>query len=240
MKTLILLAFIFLPLSFFGQQTKMIKDKKNQETYYVLKSDKSIRHGSYKKFGCGDQVVMEGYYKNGLKDSVWNEYLSYGNYTEGKRVGIWEFYFNGEIDQKYDYTNDELLFYKDDSTRNIEYNIIIGYDTLKSKLDRPPLYIGGSASLIQELLMGNEFEYPKEARKNRVSGVVITTLTIDTNGVASNHRVIKGIGSGCDEVALNNVKELPDNWLPAILDGQKVTVEMDFPTTFELIDKKKK
>jgi hypothetical protein len=195
MKTLFLLAFIILPLSFFGQEIKKIKNKKNNEVYFVLKSDKAIRHGPYHKFGCGEQVYVEGYYRNGLKDSIWREYQSHGNYKEGKRDGIWVFYYgNGEIEQKYDFTNDSLLYYMiNDSLRNKEYKIIIGSDTMWSKLDRPPLYIGGQVSIVQKLLLDKSFRYPKVPRKSRVSGQVATALTIDTNGVALNHRVTKSI-----------------------------------------------
>ena len=150
MKIVIILISIVLPFSGIGQQTKKINNKKSKEVYYVLKTDKTKRQGIYKKFGCGDQVVVEGYYENGLKDSVWREYQATGSYSEGKRVRVWDFYcFNGELEQKYDYTNDTLLFYLiDDSISKKEYKIIAGPDTLRSQLDRPPLYIGGTASFI--------------------------------------------------------------------------------------------
>ena len=242
MKIVIIILSIFLPLSFFGQLTKKITDKKNNEVYFVLKSDKTIRHGPYHKFGCGEQVNVEGYYKNGLKDSIWREYQSHGNYKEGKRDGIWVFYYgNGEIEQKYDFTNDSLLYYMiNDSLRNKEYKIIIGSDTMWSKLDRPPLYIGGVSRIIKETLLDKSFRYPKVPRKNRVPGQVTTALTIDTNGVTLNHRVTKNLGSIVDEAVLNYIKELPDDWLPASLARQKVTVEIDFPIIFNFIKTNKK
>ena len=107
MKTLTLIVLIILPLSFFGQQTKKVTNKKKNEVYFVLKSDKEIRHGPYRKFGCGEQVY------------------------------------------------------------------VAGQDT--------------------------------------------TVLTIDTNGVALNHRVTNSLGPIVDEAVLNKIKELPDDWLPAIL-----------------------
>lgn len=244
MKILSLIVLVILPLSFFGQWTKKItkKEKNRKEVYFVLKSDKTIRQGPYHMFGCGDQLYVEGYYKNGLKDSIWTEYGSHGKYIEGKRVGIWEFHYsNGEMEQKYDYTNDTLLYYwKNDSLPNKEYKIIIGPDTIKSKLDRPPLYIGGQVSIIQILVLDNSFRYPKVPKKSRVPGQVAVAVTIDTHGVAINHRVIKSIGPIVDEAVLNYFKELPDNWLPGILGGQTVNIEIDFPLNYNFIKKSKK
>lgn len=244
MKILTLIILIIFPLSLFGQLTKKVtnKTKNRREVYFVLESDKKIRHGPYHMFGCGEQVYVKGYYKNGLKDSLWTEYGSHGKYTEGERVGIWEFHFsNGEIEQKYDYTNNTLLFYwSKDSLSNKEYKIIIGSDTIKSRLDRPPLYIGGQVSIVQILILDNRFRYPKVPRKNRASGQVTAAITIDTSGVALNHRITKGVGTIVDEAVLNYIKELPDDWLPGILAGQKVNVEIDFPINYNFIKKTKK
>ena len=154
---------------------------------------------------------------------------------------LWEFYkFNDSIEQRYDYTNNELLYYViDDTTRNREYKVIVGSDTIKTKLDRPPDFIGGNAGIYREYFWGSGFTYPRSARKKKVSGTVVVAFTIDTNGITSNHRVIEGIGYGCDEVSLNSVKQLPDPWIPGILDGEKVIVEFDFEVKFQLIRKSK-
>ncbi len=47
----LLIILTFFPLTLSGQKTKLIKDKQNNEEYYVLKSDNSIRHEEYRKFG---------------------------------------------------------------------------------------------------------------------------------------------------------------------------------------------
>jgi TonB family protein len=76
--------------------------------------------------------------------------------------------------------------------------------------------------------------YPEQAKENGISGKVYITFTIDSNGKTSNHRVTKGIGSGCDEEALRVVKEIPDNWIPGLMGGQSVNIEYILPISFAL------
>lgn len=241
----ILFLLTILPTVLFGQETKKVtKEHENpwfKEVYYVLKSDKSIRHGNYQKLGYKDAVLINGFYKNGLKDSIWTEYQwgeknkkSIGTYSADKKVGVWEFYgYKGEQEQKYDYTKNEIVYFKLEDKENAnEFRVIKGSDTTKTKLDRPPLYIGGSALMYEPIL--KSIQYPEQAKENGISGRVYITFTIDSNGKASNHRVTKGIGFGCDEEALRVVEAIPDNWIPGLLGGQAVNVEYILPISFTL------
>lgn len=228
-----------LPTFLFGQETQMVTtDLENnwyKEVYYVLKSDKSIRQGSYQKLDKKDAVYIKGFYKNGLKDSIWTEFYfgwkykkSAGKYSADKRVGVWEFYdSNGELEQKYDYTKKEIVYFKPDSK---ETKVIKGRDTIKAKLDRPPLYNGGSEAMIENL----NIKYPLQALNKNISGFVYITFTVDSNGKTSSHRVSKGIGFGCDEEALKGVKAVTDNWSPGILNGRPVSVETNWPVKFTI------
>jgi len=184
-------------------------------------------------------VVINGYYKNGLKDSIWNEYYwkgkklkTKGNYTQDLKVGVWEFYnYEAKLQQKYDFTKKELLFNIDDNKINDKkYKVINGTDTTEVVLEREPLYIGGDAMMYYSI--SRIIRYPRAARENGTSGKVFIAFIIDVNGKTSDHRVERGIGSGCDEEALKVVKEMPDTWIPGIMNGQKVVVEMLTPISF--------
>ncbi len=228
----------------FGQETKKVTEELNtqiKEEYYVLKSDKSIRHGNYQKLHNKNVLLINGFYKNGLKDSTWTEYRwdgkskkSIGTFSEDKKIGIWEYYnFKGDLEQKYDHTKKELVYYKlDDLVKNSEYKVIKGIDTIKTKLDRPPLYIGGTVLMFE--LASKSFKYPKIALENGISGKVLIKFTIDINGKTSNHRIYKGIGFGCNEEALRIVKEIPENWIPGQMGGNLVDVEYIIPISFSL------
>lgn len=226
-----------------GQETKKVTEEhenpKYKEVFYVLKSDKTTRHGSYQKLGYKDAILINGYYSAGFKDSVWTEYrwggknkLSEGKYNKDKKNGIWEFFdFKGEIEQKYDFSSNEIVFYKNED-KDKDFKIIYGKDTIKSKLERPPLYIGGSSQIFQSVTQN--INYPQQAKENGTSGKVYVVFTIDQNGKTFNHRVIKSVGSGCDEEALRVVKLIPDNWIPALLNGKTVSAEYMLPINFQM------
>jgi len=216
MTKTVLFILAFIPACLFGQQTKKIIDKENYEVFYVLKSDKSIKHGNYQKFNYNGLTIVNGYFKNGIKDS------------------IWEFYDNqGELQQKFNFTKNEFIYYKsDDKTKGQIFSVIRENDTIKTVLDRPPLYIG-SETLMNENLFWN-IRYPREARENGITGTVYISFTIAKNGKTNNHKVARGIGYGCDEEALRVVKEIPDSWFPGLLNGQTVNVEILMPISFRI------
>src|SRR5687767_8063865 len=100
MKKRFVLLLASLPLIVFGQETKEIHLKKTGETFTVLKSDKQIRHGSYKQITENGDILLEGNYSNGTKDGLWTDYYygpkvtvkSKGNYKNDIQIGVWEFY----------------------------------------------------------------------------------------------------------------------------------------------------
>lgn len=46
-------------------------------------------------------------------------------------------------------------------------------------------------------------------------------FAVDTLGRVSDHRILKGLGYGCDEEALRIARIIPDTWTPGRL-GNKV------------------
>lgn len=232
-------------LTVLAQDTKKITEKhKNPwytEEYYVLKSDKKVRHGNYKKLGYKDCLVINGYYKNNKKDSTWTEYLwrtdiieSQGNYKDGDRVGVWEFYNReAELIQKYNFDTKELLYFKPDKEADKEHEVKTAKGIEKIKLDTPPMFIGGQDEA-GETLLDARIRYPNEAKEKGISGTVWISFFVDENGIAVDHQVKEGIGGGCDEESLRLVKEVPNNWLPGQLNGQSVTAKYLFPVNFVL------
>ncbi len=85
--------------------------------------------------------------------------------------------------------------------------------------------------------IANEIRYPSPAVENNVAGKVYVSFIVETDGRISNIKVIKGIGSGCDEEAIRVVSLMP-NWKPGMKEGKKVRVSTTIPFTFELISTK--
>jgi TonB family protein len=245
MKKIYLVLIVLLPTLTYGQktikETKIHSNPNYKEIYYVLKSDKATLEGSYTKLSSNDRVLVDGFYKNGAKDSIWRKYfwngkiLNTGKYVADKKVGVWECFTNeGKLELSFDFSTNKPVYYKiSDKEKDKKFNVIKDGGTDKVKLDQPPLYLDGTAA-IYDFISWN-LKYPVKAQENGVSGKVEITFTIDSEGKTSNHRVTRGIGSGCDEEALRVVKLLPDNWLPGVFEGNPVTVEYVLPITYKMM-----
>lgn len=81
--------------------------------------------------------------------------------------------------------------------------------------------------------LGKNLDYPRQAKRQGVSGKVFVEFVVDKDGSLSNIRVAKGIGAGCDEEALRVIKNSP-RWNPGKQRGQAVRVRMVVPIIFRL------
>jgi len=216
MKQLVFVLLAIFPVVLWGQKTKQISDKKTRETYNVLKSDKTIRHGEYKKLSSRNTVIIKGVYKSGIKDSIWECYD-----------------YDGQVILKYNYSKSELVFYKpDEPMKKAEYKII-GNEDSKVILSRVPIYLGGDHYIMSEIY--KDIRYPIKAQENDKSGTVYVSFTVDKYGKTSNYHVNKKLGYDLDEESIRVLKLIPDNWLPGLLNGQAVDVEITCPIVFILL-----
>jgi protein TonB len=78
----------------------------------------------------------------------------------------------------------------------------------------------------------DKIRYPSKAIKNNVEGRVYILAFVDENGDVTNAMVLQGIGSGCDEEALNAVKET--KFEPGIMNGKPSKVQISIPIIFKL------
>jgi len=122
----LLLGFFILTISAasYGQETKRIKtrDKDSQyvDNYFVLKSDKTVKHGLFERYlnyssplDNGRLLIERGEYANNKKTGIWTYYAlednttAQGPYDNDLRTGDWEFHKNGELLEKGSYLNDK-------------------------------------------------------------------------------------------------------------------------------------
>jgi TonB family protein len=76
-------------------------------------------------------------------------------------------------------------------------------------------------------------EYSEEARKAKYSGTVVLYIQVDESGHATHMRVVKGIGLGLDEKALEAVNKW--RFKPGLKDGKPVVVEAHIEVNFRLL-----
>jgi len=97
-------------------------------------------------------------------------------------------------------------------------------------VEEMPTFPGGDSAL-QEFLR-NKIKMPQMAKDARVNGKIFVEFTIDKEGNVEAVELRNHLGYGCDEVALNAVKQMP-KWNPGKQQTKPVKVRMRLPIAFK-------
>jgi protein TonB len=89
---------------------------------------------------------------------------------------------------------------------------------------------GGVSS--PKVLFAVDPEFSDEARRQKYQGVVVLSLIVDAQGLPQHIRVIRNLGMGLDEKAVEAVKQY--KFKPAMKDGHPVPVEINIEVNFQL------
>lgn len=93
-------------------------------------------------------------------------------------------------------------------------------------VEEMPRIVGGIEALARVL------QYPELAIRAGVQGRVYVQAFVDENGRVTRTEVIKGIGAGCDEAAMEAVKKI--TFIPGKQRGLPVKVKVSVPVVFRL------
>lgn len=102
-----------------------------------------------------------------------------------------------------------------------------------ASVETTPEFVGGQKALAN--FIASTLKYPAKAADDKISGKVVISFVIEKNGTLSDFRVVKGIGSGCDEEALRVIKASP-LWKPGTVANHAVRTSINLPINFQLID----
>jgi protein TonB len=94
------------------------------------------------------------------------------------------------------------------------------------------MHIGGSVRA-PVLTFSVEPEFSEEARKAKFSGNVLVYFVVDENGNPTHVRVMRGVGMGLDEKAVEAVRQY--KFKPGMKDGKPVKVEMAIEVNFQIL-----
>jgi len=89
-----------------------------------------------------------------------------------------------------------------------------------------PALVGGIAGLQERIV------YPEFARRVGIEGRVFVRFVVNKDGTVSDVEVVRGIGGGCDEAAVEAVRQ--SRFTPGLQRGRPVRVRMALPVTFRL------
>ncbi len=82
--------------------------------------------------------------------------------------------------------------------------------------------------------------YPKLARENGIEGSVFIQFIVDEDGLVHDPKIVRDIGGGCGEAALEMIQSMNDYetlWQPGRQKGMKVKVLLTIPVVFNLTNK---
>lgn len=93
-----------------------------------------------------------------------------------------------------------------------------------------PEFPGGMMGFYK--FVGNSFEIPQEATKNRVLGKVYVKFIIEKDGSLSNYEILEDLGYGIGDEAIRILKLSP-KWTPGTINNKPVRVMHSLPITIQ-------
>jgi periplasmic protein TonB len=95
------------------------------------------------------------------------------------------------------------------------------------------VYRVGGGVTAPVVLTKKDPEYSEEARKAKYQGTVLLAIEVSPSGTASNIKVVRSLGLGLDEKAIEAVKQW--KFKPGYKDGKPVTVAATIEVNFRLL-----
>lgn len=206
---------LLLTISVNGQDLKKVtidyRFYRTKEIFYVLKDNQEIRHGAYKRTSGKLKTI--------------------GQYDNNKRIGVWKsFGDNGELIQTIDFSNNSIA--PNNLSADSKYWIKRGDSFSEVKPDQAPAFIGGYSTLYR--FIASTLRYPADARRFGIQGEVLISVIITKDGKIIDETIENGIGYGADEEALRVIQNIPDEWLPGLVNGEPTDIKIVIPITFKL------
>ena len=198
-----------------GQDTKKVRifdeSPPFTETFYVLKNDKTIKHGEYTKT-YGGRLIK-------------------GKFDNNKRVGVWEYLDEaGQPEMKIDFDHKKVLF---SAPFNFISKVMVADgDSFKEVIpEEKPIFFGGRGNILYYLL---GLQYPVEARRKGIEGTVVISATITTDGRIVDEKIEAGAARVLNDEALRVIQKMPDEWFPGKINGENVDMRIFIPVKFKL------
>lgn len=102
-------------------------------------------------------------------------------------------------------------------------------DEVYSLVEEAAQFPGGQEEMMK--FIQDNRQYPDEAKSQNLHGRVIVSFIVEKDGSLSNVKVMRSLGSGCDEEAVRVINSMP-MWKPGKNSGKEVRTKMLVPITF--------
>jgi hypothetical protein len=215
----------------------------------------TIKQGKYQVYYVNGKLKEEGYYANGIKDSIWKKWDDIGFITDSSA------YKDGKknIEATYNYYKDKLgsyfiidslkdtmhTFYYDSIgkvTMEVMFTgqrgIVNSYDSGKVKTDsvfsreeKEASFPGGDKEWRNYLMKNLNASVPVNNRAPEGTYTVIVKFIVSSDGTLSDVKAETKKGYGMEEEVLRLIKNGP-KWIPGVQYGRKVNSYRRQPVTF--------
>ncbi len=115
------------------------------------------------------------------------------------------------------FLNEQELFVEEVNCEEIEFLVVV---------ENMPVLQGGLTGLYSSLV------YPEAAKRAGIEGRVTVQFIVNEQGRVVCPKVIRGIGGGCDEAAIDAV--LQARFTPGMSGGRPVPIQYSLPIVFRL------
>ena len=197
----------------------------NGKLYYIsaYDKDKKLNIVSEARDSTGKVTAEAGKGTWTVFDDDFKIVTGQGPIDRGLKEGGWSGIFSDSI--KY------VCMFKDGKGASGISYLPSGKINQFSEVEVEPSFKGGMSDFYKYLAMN--IHYPATAKENNIQGKVFLTFTIESDGKLDKIKVLRGIGSGCDEEAMRVISASP-RWNPGYLYGIPVNVKYQVPIGFFL------
>ncbi len=185
------------------KKKKLVINKPVYIVYYDSLNNKTLENGTgHIHFSVDEKGgYEEGSMVNNLREGEWKGRIGRDSFVESYKEG-------------------KLL----SGTKTKANGTTIRYDSTSYKVE--PEYPGGKDQLM--FFIAKNFEYPKQALINEVSGILEISFFINQDGKVGDIKVKEDLGFGTGEAGINVVKKLR-KWKPGMRRGEPVRVAYTLP-----------
>lgn len=162
-------------------------------------------------------------------------------FHDGQLNGISKYYYDGTQSKWFEieFVGDEMLqlkaYYPSGKIKRIENNIgtSMCYNEDGTSMDCTPFRTDASFDGDIMTYIGDNLQYPEDAKFARIEGKVKVGFMVDEWGSIRDPYIIEGFDDRCDAEALRLVSQMP-NWIPAKVDGVHIQTHKTLPIVFWL------